>query len=87
MNLIATLSAATLLVSTGSAFAQGDAFKSAEFGRDGVPSLAATQRVASDVTHLQAFGRDVPATRPSISAKVAPNSAQSGVVLERVGRS
>lgn len=87
MNFITTLSAATLLVATGSALAQGDDFKAAEFGRDGVPSVAATQRVASSVTHLQAFGRDVPATRPSISAKVAPNSAQSGIVLERVGRS
>jgi NAD/NADP transhydrogenase alpha subunit len=86
MNFIKTLSAATLLVAAGSAFAQSG-FQSADFGRDGVARVVPSQRAESDAKHAQAFGRDVPATRAAINGKVAPESARSSVALERVGRS
>lgn len=86
MNFIKTLSAATLLVAAGSAFAQSG-FQAAEFGRDGAVRVAPSQRADSDVKHAQAFGRDVPATRAAINGKVAPESARSNVTLERIGRS
>jgi thiazole synthase ThiGH ThiG subunit len=86
MNFIKTLSAAALLVVAGSAAAQSG-FQSAEFGRDGVARVTPAQRAGANAKHAQTFGRDVPATRAAIDAKVAPESARSNVALERLGRS
>lgn len=86
MKFLETLVAATLLVAAGSASAQSG-FQSAEFGRDGVARVVPSQRAAAEVKHAQAFGRDVPATRAAVDAKVAPESARSSIALERVGRS
>ncbi len=82
MNFIKTLSAATLLVAAGSAFAQSG-FQSAEFGRDGIARVVPSQRAESDAKHAQAFGRDVrPGARhrrEGRAGKRAPTHAEARV--------
>mgnify|MGYP000870275951 CR=1 FL=1 len=77
------------VLATASAFAADTKIvQLAEFGRDGAPRVTVVTRLPADSSHVQAFGRDVPATRSVTRdsqpfAVVAPTSNRS----ERYGRS
>lgn len=80
--------ASTLLVAGAAAAADTNSVQPAEFGRDGVPRVTPGSRVASDAVHVQAFGRDVPATRKAVRP-ATPFAARepAGLFPERFGRS
>lgn len=79
--------ASTLLVAGAAAAADTKSVQSAEFGRDGVPRVTVTSRVSPDAVHVQAFGRDVPATRKDVRAPSPYVAREPAGFPERFGRS
>lgn len=80
-------SASTLLIAGAVSAADTKSVQPAEFGRDGVPRVTVTSRVPSDAVHVQAFGRDVPATRKDVRAPTPFVAREPAGFTERFGRS
>lgn len=79
---------ASAVLSAGSAVASDvKIVQPPEFGRDGAPRVTVASRVSPDAVHVQAFGRDVPATRVGKSAPQPFASDTPARISERFGRS